>query len=67
MHKQQADYQDADLVLRVYDMRREAVMRQSRSAINGQFWPNSYDDVAAILNTEHPHNAAFRIDSSVPW
>ena len=60
MHKQQADYQDADLVLRVYDMRREAVMRESRNAINGQFWPKSYEDVAAILKPEHPHTAAYR-------
>jgi hypothetical protein len=60
MSKDKPDYQDADIVLRLYDMRREDVMRQSRGLINGQFWPKSYDDVAAILKPDNPLNAAFR-------
>ena len=49
MAKPTPDHHDAELVLRVYDLRREPVMREARSAINGQFWPKSYDDVAAVL------------------
>jgi hypothetical protein len=60
MSKESPDYHDADLVLRVYEMRREPVMRESRGAINGQFWPKSYDDIVALVKFEHPLNAAFR-------
>ena len=60
MAKGTADYQDADLVLRVYEMRREAVMRTSRDAFNGKFWPANYDEVKAIATAGHELNAAYR-------
>lgn len=60
MSKETPDHHDAELVLRVYELRREAVMRQSRDAISGQFWPKSYEDVAALLKHEHPLNPAYR-------
>jgi hypothetical protein len=60
MSKEQADHHDADLVLRLYDLRRELVMRQSRDAINGQFWPRTYDDVLAVTKTDHHLNTPYR-------
>lgn len=61
MTKGTPDYQDADLALRVYEMRREAVMRTSRDAINGRFWPTSYEDVKAMATTPtHEFNAPYR-------
>lgn len=60
MAKGTPDYQDADLVLRVYEMRREAVMRSSRDAINGKFWPANYDEAKAITALTHEFNAAYR-------
>ena len=60
MSKEKPDYQDAELVLKVYEMRREAVMRESRNAINGKFFPKNYDDFLAIAKPDHPLNAAFR-------
>ena len=60
MAKETPDHHDAELVLRVYDLRREAVMRESRSAVNGSFWPKSYEDVVAVTAPDHPLNAAFR-------
>ena len=60
MSKGTPDYQDADLVLRVYEMRRETVMRASRDAFNGKFWPASYDDVKAVASQGHELNAAYR-------
>ncbi len=53
-------YQDADLLLRVYELRREAVTRDARSKINFDFWPKSYDDVKAIGDFAHPLNEAWR-------
>jgi hypothetical protein len=60
MAKDKPDYHDADIVLRLYELRREPVMRESRSAINGQFWPKSWDDVLAVTKSDHPLNAPFR-------
>jgi hypothetical protein len=66
MSKDRPDYYDADLAIRLYDLRREAVMRESRNAINGKFWPKNYEDVLAISNPEHPLNAPFR-QTSTYW
>jgi hypothetical protein len=60
MAKERPDHHDAELALRVYDMRREAVMRESRAAINQKFWPKTYDDVVALTKGDHPLNAAYR-------
>lgn len=60
MSKGTPDYQDADLVLRVYEMRREPIIRASRDAFNGKFWPASYEDVKAVATAGHELNAAYR-------
>lgn len=60
MSKGTPDYQDADLVLRVYEMRREPVIRASRDALNGTFWPASYEDVKAVATLGHELNGAYR-------
>jgi hypothetical protein len=60
------DYEDAELTLKLYDLRRETVMRESRNAINAKFWPKNYDDVVAITKPDHPQNAAFR-QTSTYW
>ena len=54
------DHHDAELVLRLYELRREPVMRESRDAINAQFMPKSFEDVAAIAKSDHPLNRAYR-------
>jgi hypothetical protein len=41
MSKTAPDHHDAELVLKVYDLRREPVMRESRDAINRDFWPRN--------------------------
>lgn len=58
------DHNDADLILKLYDLRREAVMRQSRDALFQKFHPKSYEDVTAVLKPEHPLNLAYRMVSS---
>jgi hypothetical protein len=60
MSKHAPDHHDADLVLRVYDLRREAVMRESRDAINKDFWPRNEAEALAILQPDHPLNRAWR-------
>jgi hypothetical protein len=58
--KDYPDHHDAEIVLKLYELRREPVMRESRTAINTQFFPASFDDVAAVLKPDHPLNAAYR-------
>lgn len=59
--KEKADHHDAEIVLKLYDLRREKVMRESRNAVNGTFWPKSYEDVKAIMvQMDHPLNAPLR-------
>jgi len=60
MAKEKPDHHDADLVLRVYEMRREAVLRESRASVINRFWPTSYDDVQPYFKAEHPMNAPWR-------
>jgi hypothetical protein len=64
MSREHPDHHDADLVLRVYDLRREPTLRESRAAIAGSFWPDSYEDVKAVLQPAHPLNGAYRQVSS---
>ena len=64
MSREHPDHDDAELVLKLYDLRREAVMRESRDAIGRQFWPVTYEDFVAVSKPDHPLNAAFRQTSS---
>jgi L-rhamnose mutarotase len=36
---------DAELILKLYDLRREAQMRKARDWYAGTFWPQTFDDV----------------------
>ncbi len=52
---------DAELILKVYDTRREPVMREARQALNQNFWPKSFGDVMEVASSpQHPLNSAFR-------
>jgi hypothetical protein len=60
MSQERPDHHDAELVLRVYELRREPVMRESRGLMNQKFWPKDYADVQAVAKGDHPLNAAYR-------
>ena len=45
-----ADHGDAQIVLRLYDFRREPQMREARKWIVGEWWPQSIDDVLKVTN-----------------
>jgi hypothetical protein len=60
MSKEHADHHDAELAFRAYELRREAVMRESRNAINRDFWPKSFADLLALTKADHPLNAPWR-------
>lgn len=58
--KSAPDHRDAELVLRLYELRRDPVMRESRDSLNAQFMPKAFADVAAITKADHPLNRAYR-------
>ncbi len=60
MQKDYPDHHDAELVLRLYELRREPVMRESRNALNAKFIPKTYEEFAAVTKSDHPLNAAYR-------
>ena len=54
--------QDAELIIKLYDLRRDDTMRKARNFMFGEFFPTSVDDIKALFtNTEHPEwNHYFR-------
>ncbi len=62
--KDAPDHHDAELVLKLYELRREATMRQSRQEIGSKFMPKSFDDWLAVSKEGHPLNEAYRQVSS---
>ena len=60
MAKDTPDHHDAELVLKLYELRRETVMRDSRDAIATQFWPRSFEDLLAVTKRDHHLNRPFR-------
>lgn len=60
MIKDAPDHHDADLVLRLYDLRREASLREARRFITSEFWPASADELVAITRQDHPGHTAMR-------
>jgi hypothetical protein len=63
MMKEVPDHHDAELVLRLYELRREAVMRESRAKMM-QWMPRAWEEFLATTQFDHPMNAAFRQTSS---
>jgi hypothetical protein len=45
------DHGDAQIVLQLYDFRREAQMREARKFIVGEWWPQNADEVIKIVNS----------------
>ena len=61
MERMLATPADAEIILKLYDLRRETVMRQARAWIGGEFWPNTATEFFAVAsNPADPHNAFFR-------
>jgi hypothetical protein len=59
--KRKATPADAELILKLYDLRRETVMRQARQYIAVNFWPESTDDLIKLLSSfGSEENAYFR-------
>jgi hypothetical protein len=56
-----ATHHDAEIVLKLYDLRREEVMRKARNFMAGQFWPRNAEDIVNLMQDfGSEHNAYYR-------
>ena len=56
-----ATAQDAEIILRLYDLRREATIRVARKFVITEFWPQSYEEFRdVLLDYRHEKNAFMR-------
>ena len=61
MERMLATPADAEIILKLYELRTESLMRQARAWIAGEFWPNTAEEFFAVAhNPADPHNAFFR-------
>lgn len=61
MERMLATPHDAEIILKLYELRTEAVMREARAWITGEFWPETAEDYFAVAeNPAHPHNPHLR-------
>jgi hypothetical protein len=61
MERMLATPADAEIILKLYQLRTEAVLRQARAWMTGEFWPNTAEEFFAVAqNPRDPHNAYFR-------
>jgi hypothetical protein len=56
----QATYDDANLILRLYELRREDKMREARSWFASSFRPQSLEEMNSIAAPGSPQNAHMR-------
>ena len=61
MERMLATPADAEIILRLYELRTEAEMRKARAWMTGEFWPATAEEFFAVAsNPADPHNAWFR-------
>jgi hypothetical protein len=60
LQKDMPDHHDAELIIKLYDLRREASLREARSALNSRYWPGSADEAIEVTRHDHPLYTAFR-------
>jgi hypothetical protein len=61
-NRKPATPEDAQLILRLYELRRDDEMRKARAWYTSEFLPNSFEDIKAIwFDGRHPHNPHFRM------
>jgi hypothetical protein len=61
MERMLATPADAEIILKLYELRTEPLMREARAWMTGEFWPDSVEEFFAVAaSPADPHNAFFR-------
>ena len=58
---------DASMILKLYDLRREAEMRKARAWYVGEFWPESADDILKVSNAQGTQENAWLRQGGSYW
>src|SRR5262249_45661458 len=61
MSSSSATYDDAQLILKLYELRREEKLRAAREWFANEFFPQSLEEVKALVGPGSPHNTYFRM------
>src|SRR5688500_19789357 len=56
--------EDVQSILKLYELRREQRLRLAREWYATRFFPQSFDDIKAIVSPQNPDNAYFRMVTS---
>jgi hypothetical protein len=59
MERMLATPADAEIILRLYELRREPVMRKARLFMTGDFWPSTADEYFAVASNPADPNSAY--------
>jgi hypothetical protein len=61
MERMLATPADAEIILKLYQLRTETVMREAHAWIGGEFWPQTAEEFYAVYeNPRDPHNPWLR-------
>ncbi len=58
---------DAKIAMRLYDLRREAEMRNARKFVNFEFWPRNFDEFMVVANDMGSQHNAWLRQVSTYW
>lgn len=58
--KDAPDHHDAELVIKLYDLRREASLREARETLARDFWPRNAAEAVTVTKLDHPLNRPYR-------
>jgi len=64
MERSVSTYQDAQLILKLYELRRDEKLRADREWFVQRFFPAKAEDVQAVLNSAGSDNISFRMATS---
>jgi hypothetical protein len=59
MQKTLATSADAEIILKLYQLRTEPLMREARAWVGGEFWPASADEFFSLLGNHDAKGSAF--------
>jgi hypothetical protein len=62
-----ASARDAQVLMQLYDLRREPLMRQARKFMISEFWPQSYDEFRALMLDYGSERNAFARQCLTYW
>lgn len=67
MESQIATHHDADIILRLYDLRREAVLRQARKWMVMEFSPKTAEEFMEVVSGSKPEENAYFRQATSYW